>query len=294
MKYTINVGTGRFTGEKPNFTHTETLEFTACLQNADETPFDLTGYSAQCAMKINFIHGSGEQLIAYAGGDNAAIAEPESGEIVFRVVCRSTGFYKAVRFGARECNFEISLIPAGQTESFQIAFDSVRLFPRVQVDEGEPQQAGPEYPTFAQVNSLLDQREFAPGEGNPGDVLTKTANGQGWAARERLVPISATAFSPESGVYYSQIAASGDIDFTFTFTAGNPCTFEFWITRAASGAWHFATASGIECWWEKDGVFAPENPPPDMTSTGIVYQLTFRWDGENLLGNLAYSKAVTE
>ena len=183
QQYQIDLSTGKFTGAKPKFTHTETLEFEVALKNGDGTAFDLTGYSAQCAMKKNWLHRVGDQLIADAVG---TITAPETGVIAYRVECRSPEFYKMVRYGEKECNFEISLIRLGQTESTRIALDTVKLHPRVQADEGAPVQAGPEYPTFAQVNSLLDQREFAPGEGNPGDVLTKTANGQEWAARERI------------------------------------------------------------------------------------------------------------
>ena len=133
QQYQIDVSTGKFTGAKPEFTHTETLEFEAALKNADGTAFDLTGYSAQCAMKKNWLHRVGDQLIAYAVG---TITDPETGVIAYRVECRSSEFYKMVRYGGKECNFEISLIRLGQTESNRIALDSVKLHPRVQADEG--------------------------------------------------------------------------------------------------------------------------------------------------------------
>ena len=179
MSYSIDVATGKFIGEKPEFVHTETLEFTVQLRNADAA-FDLTGYAAQCALKRDFIH-PGKGLIAYAGGSDAVISDPETGAITFKVTCRSLEFYTAVRFGPVSCKFEISLIRLGQTDSIQITFDSVTLKPRVQVDEGEPEQVGPEYLTEAQIKALLNDRAFNPDGGTPRQVLMQTEDGPAWA-----------------------------------------------------------------------------------------------------------------
>lgn len=347
MVYRGNVSTKRFEGKKPVFTHTETVQFSILCEDDTGTVMDLTGYSAQCALKNNFVHGSGEVLTAYGVG---VIEAPETGIIAFSVPCSSTQFYDLVKSGKAECWFEISLIPSGETESRRIIFDRVTVLPRVQVDEGEPQQAGPEYYTAAQVESRMDDREFNPDGGEVGQVVTKTATGAEWAnvpsapvlsvnsktgaveldaadvgaiaepdlvgtagqvltqtasgpawqdipdppAPDRSQPIvnlTGTAITPEPETVYVHTLSASDT-FTISTTglsASKQVTFELHLIQPATAVSFTLPANVI---WADGDAFASANTAPDMSTADTEYCIVIRWDGSNLLANLAYKKAV--
>lgn len=111
------------------------------------------------------------------------------------------------------------------------------------------------------------------------------------AGTEILTP-STTTISPSDNKVYQHTLADADvltID-TSALTSTAQVQFELHLIQPASPV-TFTLPAGV--WWADAGAFASGNAAPTLDTANTLYCLVFRWDGANLLGNLAYSKAVT-
>lgn len=117
------------------------------------------------------------------------------------------------------------------------------------------------------------------------DVGALPASGQ-------TITASGTAITPaHDGVYRHTLAASEEITIsTAGFTSAVQVTFEIQFIQPATAV-AFTLPAGVL--WADGDSFAASNPAPDLSAASTLYCLVFRWDGVNLLGNLAYSKAVS-
>ena len=128
-----------------------------------------------------------------------------------------------------------------------------------------------EYYTKAQVDALIAGLE------QQGDPIVEAG----------------TAIAPKPcWVYRHTLAENDEITIgTSGLSSSVQFGFELALIQPATPVVEYALPDNV--WWEKDGVFDPDNPEPAMSEGDTEYRLVFRWDGANLLGNLAYSKAVT-
>lgn len=100
------------------------------------------------------------------------------------------------------------------------------------------------------------------------------------------------AIAPEDNhVYRHTLAASDVITFDTTgLSASAQIAWELHLTQPATAV-SFTLPAGIL--WPVGDVFDAGNTAPDMTTGGRTYVLVFRWDGSDILGNLAYVKEVS-
>ena len=111
-------------------------------------------------------------------------------------------------------------------------------------------------------------------------------------AGDEIVTLSTTAITPQHGAIFRKTLAASDA-FTINtadLTASKQVTFELHLIQP-SAAVSFTLPSTL-IWADLD-YFDSENQPPDMSAANAEYCVVIRWDGTDLLANLAYTKAVT-
>lgn len=108
----------------------------------------------------------------------------------------------------------------------------------------------------------------------------------------QTITASGAAITPaHDGVYRHTLAANDEITIsTAGLAATVQVTFEVHLIQPATAV-AFTLPAGVL--WADGDSFSAGNSAPDMSSASTLYCLVFRWDGVNLLGNLAYSKAVS-
>ena len=118
---------------------------------------------------------------------------------------------------------------------------------------------------------------FSAGSSNPGDDIAT---------------LTGTAITPKhSAVYVHELA--DDDTFTISTTglsADKQVTFELHLIQPSTAVTFTLPASLI--WPDKEGDFDSANPPPTMSTADKLYCIVIRWDGSNLLVNLAYTKTI--
>ena len=108
---------------------------------------------------------------------------------------------------------------------------------------------------------------------------------------QKINTLSTTSFTPVDNQVYKYTLAdntSFTID-TTALTANNQINFELHLTQGATAYTPSFTNTII---WGDGDVFDSSNNMPPMTDANTVYALVFRWDGEDLLCNVAYTKKV--
>ena len=143
--------------------------------------------------------------------------------------------------------------------------------------EGTPVPAA-EYYTRAQVDAMIAG-------------ITAEDVGALSASVPEIVTLTGTAIALAEGKVFRHTLAAGEV-FTFDasgLTATRQVTGEVHLIQPATAV-SFTLPAGIL--WESDGAFASGNDAPDFSTGSTLYALVFRWDGTNILGNLAYTKAV--
>ena len=105
--------------------------------------------------------------------------------------------------------------------------------------------------------------------------------------------ISSTAITPEHGKIYLRDIFLHDV-FTIDtsgMTASKQVTFELHL-RQLSAPVSFTLPNNL-MWADESGHFSRTNTaPPDMSTADTLYCIVIRWDGSDLLANLAYTKAI--
>lgn len=123
---------------------------------------------------------------------------------------------------------------------------------------------------------------------NTGNV---TADGVIVSAGQKINTLTSNSFTPIDNQVF-KYTLSADTAFTIDttdLTANNQINFELHLTQGATAYTPSFTNTII---WGDGDVFDSSNTMPTMTDTNTVYVLIFRWDGEDLLCNLAYTKKV--
>lgn len=111
------------------------------------------------------------------------------------------------------------------------------------------------------------------------------------AGQDIITPATTTIAPQDNKVYKHLLAASDAIAFDLTsLTSTHQVNFEVHLIQPATAV-TFTLPAGV--WWAYGDAFASGNAAPTLDTANTEYCLVFRWNGENLLGNLAYSKEVT-
>ena len=117
---------------------------------------------------------------------------------------------------------------------------------------------------------------FSAGSSDPGDDIAT---------------LTSTAVTPKHGaVYVHELAA--DDTFTIDSTGLSPSkqvTFELHLVQPSTAV--SFTLPNTLIWADGDS-FASANTAPDMDTADTEYCIVIRWDGSDLLANLAYRKAI--
>ena len=118
---------------------------------------------------------------------------------------------------------------------------------------------------------------FSAGSSDPGDDIATLAS---------------TDITPKHDAIYVHELANDD---TFTIdstglSATKQVTFELHLVQPSTDV-SFTLPLTI-LWPDKDAKFASTNPPPAMDTADTEYCIVIRWDGSDLLANLAYTKAI--
>ncbi|MBQ7694553.1 MAG: hypothetical protein IJI85_10275 [Clostridia bacterium] len=111
------------------------------------------------------------------------------------------------------------------------------------------------------------------------------------ASGPEIAALEGTSIALAEGKVFRHTLAAGEV-FTFDasgLTATRQVTGEVHLIQPATAV-SFTLPAGIL--WEADGAFASGTDAPDFSTGSTLYALVFRWDGTNILGNLAYTKAV--
>ena len=118
---------------------------------------------------------------------------------------------------------------------------------------------------------------FSAGSSDPGDDIAT---------------LTGAAVTPKHGAVYVHTLAADDA-FTIDSTglsANKQVTFELHLVQPSTAV--SFTLPNTLLWADSFGDFASENPPPAMSTADTLYCIVIRWDGSDLLANLAYKKAV--
>ena len=111
------------------------------------------------------------------------------------------------------------------------------------------------------------------------------------AAGQPITASGASITPAHDGVYRHTLAANDAITIDTTGLSSTvQVTFEVHLVQPATAV-TFTLPAGVL--WADGDAFASGNAAPTLDTANTLYCLVFRWDGANLLGNLAYSKAVT-
>lgn len=111
-------------------------------------------------------------------------------------------------------------------------------------------------------------------------------------AGDDIATLTTTAITPQHGAIFRKTLAASDA-FTIntaSLTASKQVTFELHLIQPSTAV-SFTLPNTLI--WPKLEEFSSENPPPAMDKDDKLYCIVIRWDGSDLLANLAYSKAVT-
>ena len=152
-----------------------------------------------------------------------------------------------------------------------------------------------EYYTKAQVDALIAAIPAAPVQSvnsKTGNVVLSASDVGALPAAGQTITASGVSITPaQDAVYRHTLAANDAITVDTTGLASTvQITFELHLVQPASAV-TFTLPAGVL--WADGDAFASGNAAPTLDSANTLYCLVFRWDGTNLLGNLAYSKAVT-
>ena len=110
-------------------------------------------------------------------------------------------------------------------------------------------------------------------------------------AGDEIVTLAGTAITPQHGTVYKKTLAVSDA-FTIStasLTASKQVTFELHLIQPSTAV-SFTLPNTLI--WADGDAFASANTAPDMSTADTEYCIVIRWDGSNLLANLAYKKAV--
>ena len=117
---------------------------------------------------------------------------------------------------------------------------------------------------------------FSAGSSDPGDDIAT---------------LTSTAVTPKHGAVYVRELTANDT-FTISTTglsATKQVTFELHLIQPSTAV-SFTLPNTIL--WPDGDEFSSENPPPEMDTADTEYCIVIRWDGSDLLANLAYKKAI--
>ena len=106
-----------------------------------------------------------------------------------------------------------------------------------------------------------------------------------------IITLSSTAITPEPDTVYKRTLQASDaftID-TTSLTATKQLTFELHLTQPGTAVTFTLPASLV---WPIGDEFTSTASPPAMSTGGQTYAIVIRWDGANLLANLAYTKGA--
>lgn len=310
-----------FIGDKPELIHLETHTFKVQIKNADGSAFNLSGFAtAECAVNNTFDHVQNE-LMAYAGSEDCTITDAAAGEIELTLNCNTLKFGQVVKFNSAMAFLEVNLFDS-VAKMTRVLLDRVECRPHVRDQEGAPVSGDPGYYNKTEVDALIsgvsgavesvnsktgavmlsasDVGAIADPEtaGTTGQVLTQTAAGPKWQnlptpeSGMPIVALTSTAITPADGKVFTRTLQADD-DFTIitsALTSTRQIQFELHLTQPGTAV-TFTLPSNVL--WPDGDSFAAANTPPEMTGASTLYCLVFRWDGAQLLGNLAYSKAVS-
>ena len=117
---------------------------------------------------------------------------------------------------------------------------------------------------------------FSAGSSDPGDDIAT---------------LTSTAVTPKHGAVYVHELEADD---TFTIdstglSATKQLTFELHLVQPSTAV-SFTLPNTLI--WPDAGSFASANTAPDMSTADTEYCIVIRWDGSDLLANLAYAKAI--
>lgn len=107
-----------------------------------------------------------------------------------------------------------------------------------------------------------------------------------------IIRLLSATIIPQHGIVYKRTLQQNDV-FTISTTsliASKQVTFELHLIQPATAV--SFTLPNTLIWADMD-YFDSENPPPDMSTANVEYCIIIRWDGTDLLANLAYTKTVT-
>ena len=119
----------------------------------------------------------------------------------------------------------------------------------------------------------------------------KDSGGGGGGSGADITPLISTAVTPSDGAVFVHELAADD---TFTIdstglSATKQLTFELHLIQPSTAV--SFTLPNTLIWADGDS-FASANTAPDMSTADTEYCIVIRWDGSDLLANLAYTKAV--
>lgn len=103
---------------------------------------------------------------------------------------------------------------------------------------------------------------------------------------------STLIITPMQGVVYKHTLEENDEEITFqTPTSGYSMTCELWLTQPSTALSGLTFTTTI-LWDDGSGKHASTNAMPDISDADTLYALVIRYDGEDWLGSLAYSKEI--
>ena len=111
-------------------------------------------------------------------------------------------------------------------------------------------------------------------------------------AGDEIATLTGTAITPQHGAVFKKTLAASDaftID-TSGLTASKQVTFELHLIQPSTAVTF--TLPNTLLWPDLD-YFSSGNPPPAMSDDDTLYCIVIRWDGADLIANLAYSKEVS-
>ncbi|MBE6373964.1 MAG: hypothetical protein E7055_18075 [Lentisphaerae bacterium] len=109
---------------------------------------------------------------------------------------------------------------------------------------------------------------------------------------DEIATLTGTAITPQHGAIFRKTLAASDaftID-TSGLNATKQVTFELHLIQPSTAVTF--TLPNTLLWPDLDH-FASGNQPPAMGEADTLYCIVIRWDGDDLLANLAYSKEVS-
>lgn len=108
---------------------------------------------------------------------------------------------------------------------------------------------------------------------------------------QKIINQSETIIAPADNKIYKHILSSNDSIsiLTGSFVSGYAVTFEVHLIQPSSAV-SFTFSNSIQ--WIDSLNFNSSNSAPDFSESEKLYAIVFRWDGEDLLANLAYTKDI--